>query len=634
MIATPPLVHILALEISGPARSSPRDLELSISILLELIANSEACEIARSEGHLTLAPSADRVVAIFDRDLGAAVRGAFELWEMLHELPSMSVRIVLHHGAAIVRENSIEGEGVEEIGALLETVEPGQIVFSQAFSRFLNDVRGTSPLAFVAQQRLVILETDIPQSVGSDLESALNRDGHVASRDLPDASGIAWAQEMEARIRAADAVVAIVAKGSAESELLQYQLEIAEDERRKRGRPHVIPVWLNEGDSDADSLVALHRNLRQAFWRGSEDTGKVVEEVRAVLTDGQAESDPEMLESAGGAVPGESKFYVRRQADGEFENALDRHESIVLVKGPRQIGKTSLIGRGLRIVDEKGWRYAHTDFQKLSSRQLESDTSFYRVIASTLARQAGFQYDFDTDWIPALGENMNMDDFMTELLNDSDLPLVWFIDEADRLFASPFASDFFGLIRSWHNARATDWRGPWSRLTIVIGYATEAHLFIKDLNQSPFNVGYPIELPSFSKENVVDLNARYGNPIARPEDMDAVYALLGGQPFLTRRALDVVAQGKLTATRLLSDADKEDGPFGDHLKRLLVSVSQLPHVWEALTQSLASPDLAESDGLYRLVAAGILVRNERRYALRYELYRRYLAHYVAERRSP
>jgi len=634
MIATTELFHILALEITGPARSSPPDLELSVSIVLELLDNSEACELARSDGNVTVIPGEDRVFALFHGDPGASVRSAFELWEMLHELPSLSVRILLHHGSVALDSGAAVGEGIEEADALLETVPTGQIVFSQAFSKSIGEDGAASPLAFVEQQRLVILETDIPDLlVGQDLESALNRDGHQTLRDAFGAGGVAWAREMELRIRGADAVVVIVSKDSAVNDLLQYQLEIAEDERRKRGRPYVIPVWLTDGQSDADSLAALHRNLHQAVWRGSEDTGKVVEEVRAVLTDGQVEADPKMLESTGGAVPGDSKFYVRRPADEEFEEALSRHESIVLIKGPRQIGKTSLIGRGMRKADEKGWRYAHTDFQKLSSRQLESETSFYRVVASTLARQAGFEFDFDGEWIDALGENMNMDGFMTELLNASDRPLVWFIDEADRLFASPFASDFFGLVRSWHNARATDWRGPWSRFTVVIGYATEAHLFIKDLNQSPFNVGHPIELPSFSLENVIDLNERYGRPLGRAEDTVALHALVGGQPFLTRRALDIVAQGKMTADQLFVEADKEDGPFGDHLKRLLVSVTQLPTVWEALMQSLTSPDLADSDGLYRLVAAGILIRTQRRYELRYELYRRYLTYYFAERRS-
>ena len=57
-------------------------------------------------------------------------------------------------------------------------------------------------------------------------------------------------------------------------------------------------------------------------------------------------------------------------------------------------------------------------------------------------------------------------------------PLVWAMDEVDRLFPCPFRSEVFGLFRSWHNARAPEPTQPWRRLTLVIAYATEAHLFI------------------------------------------------------------------------------------------------------------------------------------------------------------
>ena len=67
--------------------------------------------------------------------------------------------------------------------------------------------------------------------------------------------------------------------------------------------------------------------------------------------------------------------------------------------------------------------------------------------------------------------------------------VLWAVDEFDRLFTSPLGGEGCGLLRSWHNARAWDPGLPWNRLTIAIAYATEAHLFIDDLNQSPFNVG-------------------------------------------------------------------------------------------------------------------------------------------------
>lgn len=189
---------------------------------------------------------------------------------------------------------------------------------------------------------------------------------------------------------------------------------------------------------------------------------------------------------------------------------------------------------------------------------------------------------------------------------ESDRPLVWFLDEVDKLFPAPFAGDFFGLVRSWHNARSTESRGPWGRLTIVIGYATEAHLFIQDVNQSPFNVGRVIALDDFTPQQTLDLNSRYGGPLPSHEDAERLHGLVGGHPYLVRRALEVVASSKWPLPRMFDEAMHETGPFSDHLKRLLLSVGTLPHVTEHVKAMLAGRKPAESDADFRLMASGII----------------------------
>src|SRR5207244_11189541 len=54
---------------------------------------------------------------------------------------------------------------------------------------------------------------------------------------------------------------------------------------------------------------------------------------------------------------------------------------------------------------------------------------------------------------------------------------------------------------------------PWSRLTLAIAYATEAHLFISDMNQSPFNIGTLLALEDFTLPQVAELNRSYGSPL-------------------------------------------------------------------------------------------------------------------------
>jgi hypothetical protein len=246
-----------------------------------------------------------------------------------------------------------------------------------------------------------------------------------------------------------------------------------------------------------------------------------------------------------------------------------------------------------------------------------------------LARQTGFYYDFEHEWLDVFGPSINLDNFMRAFLEDRDEPLVWFMDEADRIFVTPFSNDFFGVVRSWHNARARDPKGPWSRFTVVIAYATEARLFIRDLNQSPFNVGRHIGLQNFRIDQAADLNERYGKPIERRSDLEALQFLISGQPFLTRRSLELLATKKMSFSTLMDVADRDDGPFADHLRRILISVSHNPAVLSVVRSSLSMKTPTNADGIERLLAAGVL--RETSYGgvdLVCDLYTRYLARHI------
>jgi len=601
--------YLFAAEALGRPKDTPRDNDLSVAILTELVQSSDAYLSAKADGIVTTLPSHNGLTVLFKSEGSAPLVCVLTLVGILQELPMIAVRIALHAGA-------IES-GVEEVQTLLKTGRAGQILVSPEFASALG---GAVP---IAAKRLVLLESgDASAQVADELAASLEKDGHSIAREKNVGRDLAWAKSVEERIRSADSVIVIVTGGSAKSELLQYQLEMAVDERRVRGRPQIVPVWLGAELAQEGRLASLQQNSKQIIWQGPEDMGRVADEVRAAIADGQEETDTDRLDTASGV---RTEIDLRRPINDEFERALADHESIVLVKGPRQIGKSALLETGVQFVDDQGWRCATTDFQRLSSRQMNREASFYRVLASTLCRQVGFECDLDEEWLDEVSPTLNMDNFMRQLLKSSDRPLVWFMDEADRLFSAPFASDFYGLVRSWYNARATDWKGPWGRLTVVIGYATEVHLFVKDVNLSPFNVGHRIEIPMFSLEDTMGLNQRSGSPIQDRGLVGDLQSLLGGHPFLTHRAFELLSSGRTTVAKLLREADQDDGPFSDHLKRILVSVSQLSSVREALAQSLTSLEIADSDGLQRLVSAGILVRSGREYELVCELYRRYLA---------
>ncbi|HEX4950249.1 MAG TPA: AAA-like domain-containing protein [Blastocatellia bacterium] len=334
----------------------------------------------------------------------------------------------------------------------------------------------------------------------------------------------------------------------------------------------------------------------------------------------------EELEPIGGAMPLDSRFYVERQPDVEFQTAIARRASIVLVKGARQVGKTSLLARSLQQAREAGARVVLNDLQMLNAAQLTAVEPLLRMLAKALAEQLELAVSPDQDWDPDLGPNMNFTRYLRrEVLEQSRAPLVWGLDEVDRLFTCSFGGEVFGLFRSWHNARSLDPGGPWLRLTLAMAYATEAHLFITDVHQSPFNVGTRLTLEDFTLEQVAELNRRYGSPL-RGEEVAPYYQLVGGHPYLVRCGLQELVTHQRSFAELAVIADDEDGPFGDHLRRLAASLEQDKDLGEVVRGILQQQPCPTQESFYRLRSAGLMIGDSAREARpRCQLYATYLA---------
>lgn len=308
-----------------------------------------------------------------------------------------------------------------------------------------------------------------------------------------------------------------------------------------------------------------------------------------------------------GAVSLDSKFYLSRQADTVYADAVRRRDSIVLVRGARQTGKTSLMARGLQQAREAGSRVVLTDLQKLNASDLATAGSLFMTLGDWLAERLDVDASPYDSWDSRRGASANFERFLRrEVLAKLDAPLIWGLDEVDRLFTCDFSSEVFGLFRSWHNERALDPTGPWSQLTLAIAYATEAHLFITDLNQSPFNVGTRISLDDFSRDEVGELNRRYGSSLRTEDELAQFSNLVGGQPYLVNRSLYEMSKHGRTITDFTENADSEDGVFGDHLRRIFVLLGQDSKLREALRAMIHDGETLTMEEFYRLRSAGIL----------------------------
>ncbi len=294
-------------------------------------------------------------------------------------------------------------------------------------------------------------------------------------------------------------------------------------------------------------------------------------------------------ETPTGAIPITSKFYIKRPADEQLRQLIANHDSVILVRGSRQVGKTSLLVRGLQIARDAEMQVWFTDLQSLGDAAFADIKTFYVTLAQDLANQAQVESSLDLLWNTKLVANQNFEDYLCKhLLPQVTAPMLWAIDEADRLLQQPFSGDVFALLRSWHNKRATAPKQPTTKITLLIAYATEYHLFIKDPLQSPFNVGQKLTLEDFTMAQVTELNQRYESPL-RPEELHDFYHLTGGHPYLSRSGLYEMVSDRFTFSQFTQRALFSEGSiFIDHFRRMVTLLNLDPQLREAVRAILRS----------------------------------------------
>lgn len=415
---------------------------------------------------------------------------------------------------------------------------------------------------------------------------------------------------------------------------LEHQGQMLEKEELIRA------LWPDSIVEDSNLTVNINA-LRSALNDGtyietvSKRGYRFVPEVR-VVTRGAALTQSvtgtaDLIEPPGGALPLHSPLYISRPADDEFCKAIARGDSIVLVKGARQVGKTSLLARGLEAARVLGATVLLIDFQHFGAEAFESSAKLLSAMAELIAYQIELPAQPHQSWNNHLSPNSNFERFLKrDVLASDECHFVLALDEVDRLFNHVYASEIFGLFRSWHNLRAFYPQGPFMRLSIAIAYATEAHLFISDLNQSPFNVGTRLALEDFTEEQLAELNGRYAHPLTDKEQIVRFHRLIGGHPYLGQRGLYELYQKRADLFALEQNADQDDGPFGDHLHRLLVSLSMDQGLLEELRAFVLSGSTLSNSAFYRLRSAGVLSgETAAEPRLRCELYVRYLKQHLS-----
>lgn len=520
----------------------------------------------------------------------------------------------------------------------------------------------------VKQQKKVYIyhqEQEPDVILATQLEQAIKTFGHQAflvtvGVNPPGAED--WFVHTDATLRLCDYFLLLLSPQAAVSEMVIEELRRAKDlfDASSNHKPIVLPIRINCPPSEPlnHDLRSYLQGVGQWEWKSAADTPILLQDIQRLLTAQDLEewgiktsenwdninhptnfigspiafdgpplpvAEPEL---PNGQVRLASAFYVERVPyEAQCYREICQPGSLIRIKAPRQMGKTSLMARILAQAKEQGYRTVPLSFQHADTSVFTSLNELLQWFCTKISRKLKLPHQVDDYWSDTYGSKDNCTAYFEDcLLSETDQPLVLGLDEVDRVFQYPtIADDFFGLLRAWYEEAGYGDTGSdlWEKLRMVVVHSTEVYIPL-DINQSPFNVGLPIELSEFSTQQVQNLTQRHGLNW-HSNQVEQLMSIVGGHPYLVRVALYHIAQQEITLAQLLEIAPTEAGLYGDHLRRHLWNLQQHPKLASAFTQVVTTNEPVELESMlaFKLHSLGLVKLQGNFVTPRFDLYRQY-----------
>lgn len=282
-------------------------------------------------------------------------------------------------------------------------------------------------------------------------------------------------------------------------------------------------------------------------------------------------------------------LYIERKADKQLERIVKDMERPGYVLVARQMGKTNLLFRAKRELENKDRLFIYVDL----SNYFEEERECYRNIIDCIIEP---NFELFESIEPEI-ENIRSKLFpphkeysrsLREILSILNGDLVIILDEIDALRSAVYSDHIFAQIRSTYFARTNF--PDFNRITYILSGVIEPADLIKDRNKSPFNIGDKIYLDDFTYEEHSEFIKK--SKLNIQQDVSAyIYDWTNGNPRLTfdicSEIEDFIQEYKSISTKEVDKLINEkylksfDIPPVDHIREL---VSENEKIRKAVVQ--------------------------------------------------
>lgn len=324
-----------------------------------------------------------------------------------------------------------------------------------------------------------------------------------------------------------------------------------------------------------------------------------------------------------GQVPLNSPFYIERHnIESNCYQTILEPGALIRIKAPKKMGKTSLMSRILNHGLQQGYHKVSIDLW--SSEILTEISRFLQWFCAFVSEELNLEIQLETYWKKFLTNQQNCSKYFGDyILTQIDKPIVLGLDDIDEIFFYPqIAGEFFKLLRSWNEKGKNS--ETWQKLHIVIAHSQEVYAINFDINSSPFNVGFSVELGEFDQLQINELIKRHGLNWSSTE-IQKLTDMIDGHPYLLRVALYHLAKGQLTLNEFLKNAPTDQGLYRDHFSKYLSILENNESLKTAMKKVVESDIPVQLDGkiAFKLRSLGLVEAKENKVIPLCNLYRLY-----------